>query len=192
MPDNTEETRRAIVSAYNREYAAKNREKIAARNRERYAKNREKLLAQSKARVKAWVEANPEARKEHKRRYREKNREKLQQAHFDYIRDENGEMTDQYKARLEVKTAKWRQGLEDVAGRPPPLVCDVCQMPPDPGRRLHFDHCHTNGHFRGWLCRSCNLALGNVQDDPILLRKLAAYLESNSEGTPVIDLLRKE
>jgi hypothetical protein len=156
MPDNTENAR-AIKAAYMRMWEAKNREHRQAYAREYYAKNREAILAATRTSAEAWAKANPEARKEHKRRYREKN-------------------------RLQLKTAQWRQSLEEMAGRPRPETCEACGGPPDHKKGLHFDHCHTNGHFRGWICRSCNLALGNVQDDPIRLLKLVAYLKRTKEG----------
>jgi len=66
------------------------------------------------------------------------------------------------------------------AGKLAVQVCDACGGPPDPKRGMHFDHCHKHGHFRGWLCRECNLALGNVRDDPARLLKLVAYLKRTS------------
>jgi hypothetical protein len=206
MADKTDKTRKAIAAASNATWRANNKEaraaymkKWEAENRDaRNAYKREQLLknpelrAENQARAEAWVQANREARKEHQRRYREKNRGKIREAGSKSIRDENGEMTAKYKARLPVKRAQRVIDLETVAGRPRPKVCDVCQKPPDPTKGLHFDHCHQRGHFRGWLCRSCNLALGNVQDDPNILRKLADYLESNADGTPVLDILRQD
>ena len=69
-----------------------------------------------------------------------------------------------------------------MAGRPRPALCEVCNRRPDPKKGLHFDHCHQRGHFRGWLCRSCNLTLGYVQDDPRILLKLVAYLARTKDG----------
>lgn len=40
-------------------------------------------------------------------------------------------------------------------------------------KRLHLDHCHTTGKFRGWICGGCNRALGIVNDNP---DKLTKYL----------------
>jgi hypothetical protein len=177
MPDNDEDRRREIARAYMRDWEAKNREHRRAYNKKRYQEKKEVLREQSATRVAAWVKENPEARREIQARYREKNREKLREAHHKYIRDENGELTAEYKARLESKTAKWRQGLEEMAGRPRPEVCDICAGPPDEGKSLHYDHCHQTGGFRGWLCRECNLMLGNARDNPQRLRDGAAYLE---------------
>jgi hypothetical protein len=53
--------------------------------------------------------------------------------------------------------------------------CALCRR--TPGHRLHVDHNHATGAVRQLLCRPCNYALGNAQDDPALLRAMAAYLE---------------
>lgn len=57
-------------------------------------------------------------------------------------------------------------------------VCFVCKRD-NKGRNLHVDHCHDTGMIRGLLCHHCNVALGHMQDDPILIRKLADYLETS-------------
>jgi hypothetical protein len=181
MTDNTEDERaakaREIKAAYMRMWEAKNREHRKAYAREHYQKNKEKIREQSAARVTAWVTENPEARKEHLRRYREKNREKLRQAHHDYIRDENGEITAKEKQHQERNRTQRGMDMEALAGRPRPEACEACSGPPDPKKGMHFDHCHTSGNFRGWLCRECNLALGNVRGNIQRLRQLIAYLE---------------
>lgn len=41
-------------------------------------------------------------------------------------------------------------------------------------RKLHLDHDHTTGVFRGWLCRDCNLLI--AKNDASLLRKAARYV----------------
>jgi post-segregation antitoxin (ccd killing protein) len=162
-------------------YAAKNRARIKVKTHEWYEKNRETILAKNRAKVEAWHKENPEAILEHKRRYREKNREKLREADRKYVRTENGQLASRRRV------AKAALDLEAMAGRPRPVVCDACGGPPDPKRGLHYDHCHKHGHFRGWLCRECNLALGNVRDDRARLLKLVAYLDRTKDG-PVAQL----
>lgn len=39
------------------------------------------------------------------------------------------------------------------------------------------DHDHKNKSFRGWLCRKCNLGLGNFGDDPKLLKRAVDWVE---------------
>lgn len=68
-----------------------------------------------------------------------------------------------------------REIQEKIAGRLKPEYCEVC------GRSgtINFDHNHTTGKFRGWLCRGCNLALGFVGDNKEIFEKLIIYLETN-------------
>jgi Recombination endonuclease VII len=71
---------------------------------------------------------------------------------------------------------------EIAAGRPRPDSCEVCRR--SSKRTLHFDHCHTTGNFRGWLCNGCNAALGHAKDDPNTLLKLAEYLRNGATRCP--------
>jgi hypothetical protein len=200
MTDSTEDDRaakareikRAYTNAYNNTWRRENLEGKRAYEREQYAKNREKRSEQAKQRrsaetdeqratraayLKEYAKNNRGAMLEAKRRYREKNREKIRQGNRDAIRDIDGQITAKEKEHQERNRAQRAVDLETMAGRRRPEVCDACSGPPDTGRALHFDHCHTRGHFRGWLCRECNLALGNVRDNIQRLRQLIAYLE---------------
>ena len=57
--------------------------------------------------------------------------------------------------------------------------CHVCmRSDSDCGpKRLGADHCHATGEFRGWVCLPCNATMGNCNDSPELLRRLAEFLE---------------
>lgn len=67
-----------------------------------------------------------------------------------------------------------------MAGRPRPDACEICA---NTNRKICYDHCHRTGRFRGWLCDSCNAALGMAAENPGILRRLADYIE-NHEKTP--------
>lgn len=43
-------------------------------------------------------------------------------------------------------------------------------------QKLHMDHDHKTGCFRGWLCPGCNMALGLLQDKFQRIIQLLAYL----------------
>ena len=77
-----------------------------------------------------------------------------------------------------------RRDKTALAGRRPPDICEICGGPPNGrGKRLHYDHCHKTGAFRGWICSNCNSALGHVHDSVDHLRKLIAYLQHNRKST---------
>lgn len=42
--------------------------------------------------------------------------------------------------------------------------------------RLHMDHCHTTGRFRGWLCSNCNSAVGYLRESIEIGHKLIDYM----------------
>ena len=48
----------------------------------------------------------------------------------------------------------------------------------DDKRAFAVDHNHMTGRVRGLLCGNCNVALGNAQDSPTILRRLADYIEA--------------
>lgn len=78
----------------------------------------------------------------------------------------------------------------------PGTACNACGCSPSDPRngvfsnrkgetkpkRLAVDHDHKTGAIRGFLCGHCNRALGLMADDPMLLRKLAEYIEVGGLG----------
>ncbi len=59
-------------------------------------------------------------------------------------------------------------------------LCAICLRPLPDKRGGNVDHCHRTGKIRGLLDSTCNRGLGQMKDNPILLRHAAAYLERNS------------
>ena len=55
--------------------------------------------------------------------------------------------------------------------------CAICGATEHILGTLGVDHDHRSGRIRGLLCSFCNLAIGNMRDNPALLRKAATYLE---------------
>ncbi len=55
--------------------------------------------------------------------------------------------------------------------------CEACGQEPPTGERVHLDHCHDSGKFRGLLCQPCNLMLGFAKNDSVLLRGVADYID---------------
>jgi len=58
--------------------------------------------------------------------------------------------------------------------------CQICGVPESEcKRRLNMDHCHKTGEFRGWLCDSCNRALGHLRDSERIVGSMLSYLIFN-------------
>jgi protein-arginine kinase activator protein McsA len=62
--------------------------------------------------------------------------------------------------------------------------CDICS---EQVKSLHVDHCHTTGKVRGYLCGSCNRALGLFKDSPKVLKQAYQYLQENEIGNSPSD-----
>lgn len=65
-------------------------------------------------------------------------------------------------------------------------LCEIC----DKRQAQVVDHCHSNGHTRGFLCYPCNTILGFSSDSSEILMKAAEYLSARvaSPEQPSISL----
>lgn len=69
-------------------------------------------------------------------------------------------------------TATELELLESFTGR-----CDICGVDEFKlTKRLHMEHCHKTGKFRGWVCNRCNHVLGLIGDSSELANKISKYL----------------
>ena len=61
--------------------------------------------------------------------------------------------------------------------------CAICGSKEPGGRHNRFcvDHNHETGKVRGLLCKSCNIALGEVEDNIHTLKSMIEYLESHEQ-----------
>ncbi len=86
-----------------------------------------------------------------------------------------------YEKRKRLKTKKWKNpdGTLFTAEQHETMlkqVCAVCRSK----ENIVVDHNHSTNIVRGSLCRTCNLALGFVQDNPQILMNLISYLEERN------------
>lgn len=58
--------------------------------------------------------------------------------------------------------------------RPSDGQCECCKR--ISANPLCLDHDHATGEFRGWLCRSCNTAIGAFKEDVSTMRLGVAYM----------------
>lgn len=155
--------RRKLSQAESRKRYSKKEENVANRRawgREYYKRNKEKL---SDANKRYLANRPPETiakQKEYHARYNKENKDRAFANHVVY----------HYGITVEE-----RNRILDLQGG----HCAVCPRKDSDvkGRRLHVDHCHETKRVRGLLCTRCNLAIGQMMDDPGRLRKAAEYLE---------------
>jgi hypothetical protein len=77
------------------------------------------------------------------------------------------------KSVLEVKN----QGIiRPIPSKANPYKCDNCSKDIITTKTLQLDHCHLTGKFRGWLCKECNISLGNLGDSISGLFRNVKYL----------------
>ena len=133
------------------------------KNRRYREANRDKIRDLNRKRARKGYEENPERSKECTKRYRAANPEKL----FETQLRKYGITPGQYRDRLAAQEGK----------------CAICKTETPGGHgRFHVDHDHATGEFRGILCHRCNVGLGYMKDDPVILQGAISYLAKGSNG----------
>jgi len=79
--------------------------------------------------------------------------------------------------------SKYGKGLNEAKRNAPkkPISstpCDCCNTLVEPSD-LHLDHDHATLKFRGWLCRNCNVGIGQLGDNIEGLEKALVYLKNH-------------
>ncbi len=86
--------------------------------------------------------------------------------------------------------SKVRARLKEQYGMPEDgHVCPICLGTKDQVNGLGnkkngswvIDHCHESETFRGWLCHTCNRALGGFKDNVDILDRAITYLKKHRE-----------
>lgn len=129
------------------------------------------------AACKRYLKRHPAKRKETAKKYRINNRDKLRAYGVEYYK--------QNKAKIVARiTVRRREQRISQAGIARPNKCEICgSIEINMNKRgcktkIVYDHCHSTGLFRGWICSRCNSVLGYVEDDINLLNKLIKYLKT--------------
>lgn len=117
-----------------------------------------------------WREANPE----YKRQWRQENQDKVAR-HGRKWRQKNRDHIREYKRQWQynLTPAQYQHLLEKQSFKCASCGVNFATLSAD---AISIDHCHKTNKVRGILCRSCNLALGLMNDDLVKIRKLAKYI----------------
>ena len=82
-----------------------------------------------------------------------------------------------------VRHYKRRYGI-DGQYVPKRGICSICGKT----RRLCVEHCHKEGHIRGFVCTHCNVWLGQYEN-PVFMERIKKHLlskiEVDAEGKPI-------
>jgi hypothetical protein len=71
--------------------------------------------------------------------------------------------------------------MKEAPPQPEDRICQCCGKEVR-YEKMHFDECHETETFRGWLCRSCNLGIGQLGDNEEGLLQALAYIQRHKDG----------
>ena len=79
-----------------------------------------------------------------------------------------------------INTEEYNRLLDEQGGR-----CAICGTDQPGGRQNKYfavDHCHETDVVRGLLCMSCNIMLGQADDNITTLQNAITYLNESTGG----------
>lgn len=113
--------------------------------------------------TKEWCRKHPKAAARHSRDWRERNRFRHALAVTRRM-SKRGGYEPCYASQSHIE--------EQFTG-----VCCICgAKEAECSTKLHLDHDHATGRFRGWLCSTCNTGIGMFHDSTHLLVRALEYL----------------
>ena len=130
-----------------------------------------------------WRRRNPEKARAHSRKWNEKAGPEYWSEYRRANSEKINSINRRYRGRNPERVAAWRLRARAITPlRPMPECCEVCKKPPlGRWKKLHLDHDHETGEFRGWLCNSCNLGLGLIGDTLEYAEALVRYLKKEKD-----------
>ena len=96
---------------------------------------------------------------------------------------ENIEASSRYKKRARERAKERRYGITqdefDIMLVNQNNKCKLCNNTFKNSKDTHIDHCHSSSKVRGLLCSSCNIALGQFNDNLDILDNAIKYLQKH-------------
>ena len=118
---------------------------------------------------------------EHARKYSKEYHQKHKKEHKKYYKKYSKEY---YKTHIE-KRRMYKYGISNTDFNNLLFAqnnrCAICKEPLDlqTPYAVHIDHDHKRGKVRGILCRKCNLAIGQLRDNPEYAYNAFIYLKES-------------
>ena len=142
-----------------------------AKNARRWYENNSESVKKS---TRAWSLANPEKKAESNRKWVKENPEKDIESKKAWERRNPNKVKEHNLSKYGLTLELYEQLSGEQNN-----VCAVCKETCTTWPRLSVDHCHETGKVRGLLCSRCNLAVGQLRNNPTFARSLAEYLEAS-------------
>ncbi len=197
-------TKRERINELRRKDYESDKERTKARRREYWKNRSDEAKARDQQRCqdykKAWQQANKEKVAAAYKRYRERHREELKVRRVEREQANKAEYLARVKAyrdrnKSKINERKRKRGRQNWLaescrkfGITPSTLealekwqdgkCAICRTPFTFGKPT-VDHCHRTGRVRGLLCFHCNTGIGQLRDDPKLIRKAIRYLSGS-------------
>jgi len=78
-----------------------------------------------------------------------------------------------------IKAEAIQRSLKKIHGHKAFGKCECCGVDSKElkGQKLHLDHCHKTGEYRGHLCGSCNRGIGMLSDNLEGVQQAVDYLK---------------
>jgi hypothetical protein len=130
-----------------------------------------------------WHKSHLEHAREVRRTWESKHREQRRVAARERYRANLNHSVELSRRSYKRRRAKWNTEHAQELGRQKPEACECCGQST---KRIVWDHNHKTGCGRGWICDSCNYALGHVGDSPARLLQLLKYLQRCEARAEVI------
>lgn len=80
-----------------------------------------------------------------------------------------------------IENAKKLNVVRPVPTPQNPYKCDCCDKDIVTTKTIQLDHCHETGQFRGWLCKECNISMGNLGDNIYGLMRVIKYMNKTEK-----------
>ena len=144
------------------------------------AEEREVRRERDRLRAKKRREEHPDKVKEYQRHWIEKHPGRMRELNTAWrAKPESARsMRNTYLKRVYGITVAQEQEMLKTQNS----CCAICETTAPGKRGWHVDHNHSTNAVRGILCQACNKALAFAKDSPILLRKMAIYLEQHGHA----------
>lgn len=151
-----ETDRKALLAERQKQRRLDKKDLISAQRKAIYWRDPEGNRAKSKAYYAEHKEYAAAQAREYRKHNADKRRMQKRAAAYGLTRDDFREMWNLQAGRC--------------------AIC-LCRLVDDGSRHTHVDHDHTTRIVRGLLCNDCNVGLGRFKDDPVAMRRAAAYVE---------------